>query len=96
MITDHRALLPILKENRSNKSYNWIDRLLPFQFDIEHLPGAKMGLVDYISRHLNRKAKKVSAYDEEFIVAKIKLISSSVNSLNLNPNKSFQQINPNT
>ena len=40
------ALLSILKENRSNKSYNsrltrWIDRLLPFQFDFEHLPGQK-------------------------------------------------------
>ena len=28
-----------------------------------------MGLVDYISRQPNQKAKKVSAYDEEFIVA---------------------------
>ena len=35
LITDHRALLSIMKENRSNKSYNsrfthWVDRLLPF------------------------------------------------------------------
>ena len=47
VITDHRALHSILKENRSNKSYNsqltrWIDRLLPFQFNIVHLSGAKM------------------------------------------------------
>ena len=54
VITDHRALLSIMKENRSNKLYNsrltrWIDSLLPFQFDIEHVSGAKMGLVDYIS-----------------------------------------------
>ena len=78
-----------MKENRSNKSYNsrltrWVDRLLPFQFDIEHLPGAKMGLVDYISRNPSQKAKKVSAYDEEFIVAKLKLISKSINALELN------------
>ena len=51
IITDHRALLSILKEHRSNKSYNsslsrWVDRILPYQFKIEHLPGAKMGLVD--------------------------------------------------
>ena len=37
VITDHRALLSIMKENRSNKSYNsrltrWVDRLLPFEF----------------------------------------------------------------
>ena len=52
-----------MKENRSNKSYSsrltrWIDRLLPFQLDIEHLPGAKMSLVDYISRHPSQKAEK--------------------------------------
>ena len=77
-----------MKENRSNKSYNcrltrWIDRRLPFQFDIEHLPGAKTGLVDYISRHPFQQAKKVSNYDDEFFVAKLKLISASINSLDL-------------
>ena len=78
-----------MKENRSNKSYNsrltrWVDRLLPFQFDIEHLPGAKMGLVDNISRNSSQRAKKISAYDQEFIVAKLKLISKSINALELN------------
>ena len=52
-----------------------------------------MGLVDYISRHPNQKAKNVSAYDEEFIVAKIKLISASVISLNLKSNESDVQFN---
>ena len=42
-----------------------------------------MGFVDYISRHPKLKAKKVSAYDEEFIVAKLKLIAASINSLDL-------------
>ena len=78
-----------MKEHRSNKSYNsrltrWVDRRLPFQLDIEHLPGAKVGLVDYISRNSSQRAKKVSAYDEEFIVAKLKLISKSINALELN------------
>ena len=53
-ITDHRALLSIMKEHRSIKYYSsrqtrWVDRLLPFDFIIEHIPGAKMGLVDYTS-----------------------------------------------
>ena len=56
VITDHRALLSIMRENRSNKSYNsrltrWVDRLLPFDFSIDHLLGSKMGLIDYISRN---------------------------------------------
>ena len=57
------------------------------------MPGAKTGLVDYISRHPNQKAKKFSAHDEEFIVAKLKLISTSVNSLNLKPTESAVHFN---
>ena len=81
VITDHRVLLSILKEHRSNKSYNsrlsrWVDRLLPYQFSIEHLLGAKMGLVDYISRNPYQPAKSVSKYDEEFLVATLSSIHS--------------------
>ena len=51
-----------MKERRSNKSYNsrlirWVDCLLPFDFKIEHTPGAEKGLVDKISRQPNQKAK---------------------------------------
>ena len=81
IITDHHALLSTLKEHRSNKSYNsrlsrWVDRLLPYQFSIEHLPGAKMGLVDYISRNPYQPAKSVSKYDEEFLFATLSSIHS--------------------
>ena len=74
IIPEHRALLSIMKENRSNKSYNsrltrWIDRLLPFDFNIEHIPCAKMGLVDYILRQPNQEAKVTNKYDEQFAVA---------------------------
>ena len=71
IITDHQALLSIKKEHRSNKSYNslltrWVDRLLPFDFNIEHMPGAEMGLVDYISRQTNQEAKVTNKYNEDF------------------------------
>ena len=86
VVTDHRALLSILKEHRSNKSYNsrlsrWIDRLLPYNFTIEHVPGAKMGLVDYISRNPFARAKKISTYDEHFVVATISKIRDSMRHL---------------
>ena len=89
VVTDHRALLPIFKEHRSNKSYNsrlsrWIDRLLPYNFTIEHMPGAKMGLVDYISRNPFARAKKISAYDEHFVVATISKIRDSMKQLIIN------------
>ena len=83
IITDHRELLSILKEHRSNKSYNsrvtrWIDRLLPFDFNIEHIPGAKMGRVDYISRQPNQETKVTNKYDEEFAVATITRIRDAI------------------
>ena len=43
-----------------------VDRIVPFQFDNEHMRGVKMGLVDHISRYPNQKVKKVSAFNEEF------------------------------
>ena len=68
VITDHRALLSIMRENRANKSYNsrlirWVDLPLPFDFTIDHLPGSKTGLVDYISHDPQQKAVIISAHD---------------------------------
>ena len=79
VLTDHRALLSVLKSHRSNKSYKgrltrWIDCLLPFDFNIEYIPGTRMGLVDYISRQPNQKAKSINQYNEEFMVAIISRI----------------------
>ena len=48
-----------------------MDRLFPFSFNIEHKPGTKMGLVDYISRNPLAGAKKLFAYDEQLVVATI-------------------------
>ena len=83
VLTDHRALLSVLKSHRSNKSYNsrltrWIDRLLPFDFNIEHILGTRMGLVDYISRQPSQKAKSITQYDEEFMVATISRIHDAI------------------
>ena len=84
IITDRRALPSLLKAHRFNKYYNsrlsrWIDRLLPYQFKIEHLPGAKMVLVDYISRNSYQPAKSISKNDEEFLVSTVSRIQTDVN-----------------
>ena len=55
IVTDHKALTSALEGNRSNKTYQsrltrWVDRLLPYQFKIVHIPGKDMGIVDYLSR----------------------------------------------
>ena len=49
--TDHQALLSALKNNRGNKTYQsrlsrWVDRLLPFNFTIEHIPVENIGFAD--------------------------------------------------
>ena len=51
ILTDHQALLSALNKNRGNKTYQsrltrWVDRLLPLNFTIEHVPGKKMGFAD--------------------------------------------------
>ena len=97
-MTDHRALLSILKEHRSNKSYNsrlsrWIDRVLPYNFTIDHMPGAKMGLVDHISRNPYARAKKISTYDEHFVVATISKIRDSKKHLITNKQNATKKFN---
>ena len=58
-----------------------IDRLLPFDFIIEHIPCTRMCLVYYISRQPNQKAKSISQNDEEFMVATISRIRDAVTTL---------------
>ena len=86
-----------MKSHCSNKSYNsrltrWIDRLLPFIFKIDHFPGTRMGLVDYISRQPNQKAESITQYDEEFMVATLSRISDAITTLFSNsPQIPFQK-----
>ena len=87
--TDHRALLSIMRENRANKYYNsrltrWVDRLLPSDFTIDHLLASKMGSVDFISRDPQQKAVNISAYDEQFIVAKLDVVKRNAKRFLLN------------
>ena len=35
----------------SSRLTRWVDRLLPFEFEEVHLPGRKLGMADYLSRH---------------------------------------------
>ena len=75
--TDHQALLTALKENRGNKTYQsrltrWVDRLLPFNFNIEHISVKQMGFADYFSRNPNGIAIQPSEEDPHFVINQIK------------------------
>ena len=74
IITDHKALLSALSANHGNKTMHsrltrWVNRLLPFNFKISHLPGKDMGFTDLLSRLPSGKALPISHYDDEFVVA---------------------------
>lgn len=76
LITDHKALLSALKNNHANKTYQsglirWVDKLLPFDFEVEHLAGKEMGITDYLSRDASGEPEPVSSYDEKLFVASI-------------------------
>ena len=60
-----------------------VDRILPYQFTIKHMPGAKMGPAEYISRHPNKKTNRILTHDEEFIFAKLQFIFACAKSLKL-------------
>ena len=57
VVADHKTLVSLLNGNikknktRFSRLTRWIDRIIPFGFVIEHMPGAKIGLADYLSRH---------------------------------------------
>ena len=56
VLSDHKAMTSIIKENRAHKKYSsWltrrVDRLLPFHFTVTHAPGRTLGVTDYLSRH---------------------------------------------
>ena len=77
VLTDHQALISAPNESKRSKTSQrrltrWIDRLIPFHFDIKYLAGNKMGLIDYMSRNPVGLAIPPSQYDEEFVVASFK------------------------
>ena len=84
VVTDHKALVSLLNgNNKKNKTMfcrltRWIDRNISFDFVIEHMPGAKIGLADYLSRHPVGEATRVSLYVNTFTVAKLLSITNSL------------------
>ena len=72
VISDHKALLTLLNSSpKGNKTFfsqltRWYDRLLPYDFKVEHRQGSKMGMADYLSRFPSAEAPETSSYDESF------------------------------
>ena len=83
VITDHHALISDSNASERSKTSQsrltrWIDRLIQFHFDIKHLAGNKMALIDCIARYPVGMALPSSKYDEEFVVASIDAIINNL------------------
>ena len=97
ILTDHKALIGALKDDKYTKTAQsrltrWADKLLPFDFTVEHLPGKDMGFVDYISRHPSGEPVPVSLDDEKFVIASVNQISTLLGFDHLMPRNSRSQI----
>ena len=77
IISDHKALATVLKGNKGNKTYSsrltrWVDRLLPYDFEVIHGPGRTLGIADYLSRnpteHNENAIDAKTLWDEWFTV----------------------------
>ena len=85
--TDHKTLTSALGEHRSNKTYHsrltrWVDRLLPYQFKIIHIPGRDIGIVDYLSREPNGEPWPESELGQRFVVTSIESFHKALDCLN--------------
>ena len=98
--TDHQALLTALKENRGNKTYQsrltrWVDRLLPFHFSVEHIPGKNMGFADNLSRNPSGDPIPPSEEDKNFAINVIDEVKITLIRNTLTPNGATKATNQN-
>ena len=73
LYTDHQALEPLIKRNRSNHQYSarltrWLDRLAHFDIAVQHIAGRNMKFTDYLSRNPVGGAPTEDKDDEEYVI----------------------------
>ena len=76
LLTDHQALEPLIKRNRSNRTYSarltrWLDRLAHFTINVNHIAGKHLALTDYLSRNPSAPPQTDDVYDEEYVINNI-------------------------
>ena len=73
LLTDHQALEPLIKRNRSTKTYSarlkrWLDRLAHFDINIKHIAGKHLKLTDSLCRNPISKPEPIENYDEQYVI----------------------------
>ena len=86
ILTDHKAIISALIETYVKKGYQsrlsrWADCLIPFDYQIEHVPASYLGIVDYMSRHLTFEAPLPSSHDELFVIKSTQAFHNALSSI---------------
>ena len=87
IISDHKASATVLKGQKANKTYSsrltwWLDRLLPYDFEVIHGQGRTLGIADFSSRNpsplIENSVKSSTLWDEWFTVNFVSEIKNSI------------------
>ena len=86
ILTDHKAIISALNETYGKKSYQsrrlrWADCLIPLDYQIEHVPGSSLGIVDFMPRHPVFEAPLPSPHDELFVIKSIQAFHNALKSI---------------
>ena len=73
LYTDHQALEPLFRRNRSNKQNSarltrWLDRLTHFDISIQHIAVNNLNFTDYLSRNPVGETTPEEIYDDEYVI----------------------------
>ena len=73
LFSDHQALEPLLKRNKTNKQYSarltrWLDRLNHFDICLKHTAGKDIKFTDFISRNPTENPEPEENYEEQFVI----------------------------
>ena len=74
LFSDHQALEPLLKRNKTNKQYSarltrWLDRLNHFDISLKHTAGKEIKFTDFVGRNSTENSEPEENYEEEFVIA---------------------------
>ena len=86
LFSDHQALEPLLKKNKSNKQYSarltrWLDRLNHFDITLKYTGGKEIKFTDFICRNPTETAEPEENYEEVSVINAIAQLSTAIYSI---------------
>ena len=83
-----------IEKTKRSRLTRWVDRLLPFHFSVEHVPGKNMGFADYLTRNPTGEAIQPTDEDKNFVINTIEEIKLFITRISLSPNGASNSFSP--